>query len=69
MTRSPRPNYGRVNGIHDTRGPYDYSCLGPHSRRQKGLNSNKLGLGFLYYVLTPIDVYKSITSLSFGLWG
>ncbi len=40
MTRSPRPNYDRVNGIHDTSGPYDYGRLGPYSGRQKDLNSN-----------------------------
>ncbi len=29
MMRSPRPGYGRVNGIYDTQGSTGYGRLGP----------------------------------------
>ncbi len=41
MTRDPRPNYGRVSGIHDSRGPYDFGRSGPYSGRQINQNSYK----------------------------
>ncbi len=43
--RSPRPGYGRVNGIYDPQGPTHYDRSGALTGGQIGHNSYNWGYG------------------------